>query len=233
MKRRALREMPEEERPRERLLRSGPQSLSDAELLAIFIRTGTRGRDALEVARELLEKKGGLVGVARCGSAEELLASVSGIGVAKACEILAATEIARRIAAGESRRIKLDSPAKVYEMMAPQLHAMRVESFWVLLLNTRLELIRVVEVSQGILNQTLVHPREVFRTAILDSAYAVLLVHNHPSGDSQPSQADREVTRQLAQAGKVIGIELKDHIIIGDASGGRQPFFSFQENGLL
>ncbi|MCS7009704.1 MAG: hypothetical protein NZL93_07185 [Chthoniobacterales bacterium] len=155
MKKLGLAEMPEEERPRERLMRAGVQSLSDAELLAIFIRTGTRGRDALEVARELLEVKGGLSGVARCAGVEELLSAVRGIGKAKACEILAATEIARRIAAGDEKRVKLDSPQKVYELMAPRVQNLQVESFFVLLLNTRLELIREVEVTRGLLNQTL------------------------------------------------------------------------------
>ena len=228
-----LSEIPLAERPRERLMRGGASALSDAELLAIFIRTGTKGRNAVSVARQLLDQLGGLHGVARCKTVPELTKGIKGIGAAKACELLAVSEIGRRIAAGNTARPKLDSPQKIYDLVAPEMQNLRVECLRVLLLNTRYELISMEDVSLGSVNESIAHPREIFRPALIHSAYAIAVVHNHPSGDPSPSHADREMTRKLHEASQILSIRLLDHVIIGDAANGRKPYTSFSELGLL
>jgi len=232
MKAERILEMPEEERPRERLARGGAAALSDAELLAMFIRTGTQGRNAVDVARELLARHGGLAGLARCGFAE-LLGSSKGIGPAKTCELLAVFEIGRRLARGGDIRPKVDEPEAVYRILGPEMQNLRRESVRVLLLNTKYELIAIEEVSSGSINESVAHPREIFRPALVHSAFAVAVAHNHPSGDPTPSEADRSLTRRLASAADTLGIRLLDHVIIGSPAPGRQPYVSFRELGLL
>lgn len=225
-------EIPPDERPRERLSRGGGGVLSDAELIAIFIRTGTKQKNAVEVARELLEKHGSLQGLSRC-SVKELQNSAKGIGLAKACELAAVFEISKRLAKGSAPRPKIDTPEAVYHLLATDLQSLRQEVVRVLLLNTKYELIAMEEVSSGSVNESVAHPREIFRPALVHSAYAVAVVHNHPSGDPTPSEADRRLTRRLAQAADSLGVALLDHVIIGSPSGGRQPYVSFREMGLL
>lgn len=227
-----IKEIPPDERPRERLLRSGPGSLSDAELLAIFIRTGTPGRNAVQVGRELLQKFGGLPQLAR-KNAREFGAAVKGIGRAKACELEALFEIGRRLAHGVNARPKLDTPKAIFDFLAPDLQCERQEVLTAVLLDTRYQLILTEKVTKGSVNESVAHPREIFRPAIIHSAYALIVAHNHPSGDPSPSEADRRITRQLAQAAECLGIRLLDHIIIGNSEGGRQPYTSFRELGLL
>lgn len=225
-------EMPVEERPRERLARGGVRSLSDAELLAIFIRTGTAGRGALAVARELLARYGSLDGISKCSFAE-LRRSVKGIGLAKASELAAIFEIGRRLALGPGIRPKLDHPEAIYSVLGPELQTLRREVLRVLLLNTKYEMIAMEEVSAGSVNESVAHPREIFRPALIHSAYALVLVHNHPSGDPNPSEADRRVTTRMVQAAEVLGIKLLDHVIIGAYKTGQLPYFSFREAGWL
>lgn len=227
-----IHEMPPEERPRERLARSGGTALSDAELLAIFIRTGTAGRNAVEVAREILQKHGDLSGVARC-SWEELRRAAKGIGPAKACELLAVFEIARRLARGIAPRPKIDTPQSIYDLLAPEMQQLRREVVRVLLLNTKYQLLAMEEISSGSLNESVAHPREIFRPALVHSAFAVAVVHNHPSGDPAPSQADHQLTRRLVQAADILGIRLLDHVIIGQPDGTRVPYASFREMGVI
>jgi len=227
----SIREMPQDERPREKLLARGPGALTDAELIAILLRTGLVGRNVLEVARDLLQKYGSLEGASRCNMKE--LAKISGIGPTKALELVAAFDLGKRLAREKVSRQKLDSPELVHELMGMEMRMLRQESLRVVLLDTRYHLIRVEEVSSGSLNESIAHPREVFRPALISSAYAVIVVHNHPSGDSSPSQTDHSLTRRLAEAAELLQIKLLDHIIIGAPSDQSPGYFSFKEAGVL
>jgi len=215
------------ERPRERLMTVGPQALSDAELLAILLRTGTRGKSALDIGRALLVRTRSIRGLARVSPAE--LTRMEGIGPAKAVELLAALELGRRAQAGsDEQRPVLRSPEDAARRLIPFLRDREKESFVVLVLDAQNALRTLAEVSSGTLNASLVHPREVFRVAIENGAAAVLVAHNHPSGNPEPSTEDLEITRQLAESGKILGIPLHDHLII---AGNR--FVSFAERGLI
>jgi len=227
-----IKELPEDERPRERLIRAGVRSLSDAELLAIFIRTGTPGRNAVQVGRDLLQRFGGLSQLAR-KNAREFTKAVKGIGLAKACELEALFEIGRRLAHGAAGRPKLDTPQAIFDFLAPDLHCERQEVLVAVLLDTRYQLILAEKVTKGSVNESMAPPREIFRPAIVHSAYAVIVAHNHPSGDPSPSEADRRITRQLMQAAECLGIRLLDHVIIGNSENGRQPYTSFREMGVM
>lgn len=225
-------EIPESDRPREKLANRGAGSLSDAELLAIFLRTGLRGKSAIFLAEELIRTKGSLRELSRC-SASEIANAISGIGPAKAAELCAAFELGKRLARGAGERPVLDSADVIEQVFGPELRAMDREVVLALLLDTKLRLIRSEEIALGSLNECVAHPREIFRPAIVHRAYAVVLLHNHPSGDPSPSQADHRLTRQLSQAATLLQINLLDHIVIGDASGGRRPYYSFRESGCL
>lgn len=222
-----LKDLPPEVRPRERLARDGEKSLSDAELLAIILRTGTQQETALELAQRLLYQFGGLQGLYRCSLSE--LAKVKGVGMAKACQIKAAMEIGRRSFEGSrSEKIFIRSPSDVARLLMSEMRYLDRENLKAVLLNTRNAVLDVVTVSVGTLNASLAHPRECFKEAIRQSAAAVIFVHNHPSGDPSPSPEDISLTRQLIEAGKLLGIEVLDHIIIGDG-----VFVSLKERGLM
>ncbi len=220
------------DRPREKLSTRGPGSLTDAELLAIFLRTGTRGKSAISLAGELLNAKGSLSGLSRCAAAE-LSRSASGIGPAKSAELAAAFELGRRLARGGAERAALDSAQAIFAAFGTEMRAMNREVLKVLLLDTKLRLIRAEDIALGSLNECVAHPREIFRPAIIHSAYAVVVLHNHPSGDPSPSRADYQLTRQLAEAAALLQIDLLDHVILGSPDGGRSPYFSFREAGSL
>ncbi|MEN3026862.1 MAG: DNA repair protein RadC [Chlorobiota bacterium] len=224
---RTIREWREDERPRERLLRYGASVLADAELLAILIGSGTQGFSALDVARALLQRFGSLTELASRDVSE--LRGIRGMGTVRAVTLAAAFEVARRLQAEPftSRRV-IRSPADVAQMFIPRLRGARTESFWVLLLNAANQVIREVVVSEGILTASLVHPREVFRLAITESAAAVILLHNHPSGNTEPSPEDIALTRQLVQAGSIVGIPVLDHIIIAG-----ETYVSLRERGVF
>ena len=228
----SIREIPPSDRPREKLAAHGAACLTDAELLAIFLRTGVKGKSAITLASELLRKKGSLRALSR-SSAGELAKAALGIGPAKAAELAAAFELGKRLARGAAERPVLDSAAVIYETFGAELQARDRELLRVLLLDTKLRLLAVEDVALGSLNECIAHPREIFRPAIMHSAYAAILVHNHPSGDPAPSQADHRLTRQLGDAAKLLQINLLDHIIIGLPDGGRVPYFSFREAGVL
>jgi DNA repair protein RadC len=227
-----IRELATAERPREKLVELGAKSLTDAELLAIFIRSGTKGRSAVAVARDLLKARGSLQGVSRC-SVDELRQSAKGIGKAKAVGLAAAFEVGKRLARGSEARPMMNEPEAIYELLGPELQAMGREVLNVLLLDVRYRLIRTEEVSIGSLSESIAHPREVFRPAIVHSAHGIVVTHNHPSGDPSPSEADRKITVRLAEAGRLLQIQLVDHVIIGSPEGERLPYFSFREHGLL
>jgi len=226
-----IREMPQDERPREKLLGRGAAALTDPELIAILLRTGVPGANAVEVARQLLERYGSLSGLSRCSVKEIEL--IHGIGVAKAIQLVAAFGLGQRLAKECLSRQKLDSPELIHDLVAAEMRTLHKESLRVILLDTRYHLLRMEEVSRGSVNESIAHPRDVFRPAVISSAYAVIVVHNHPSGDPSPSQSDHSLTRRLAEAAELLQIKLLDHIIIGAPAEGRLPYFSFKEAGVL
>jgi DNA repair protein RadC len=226
-----IREMPQDERPREKLLARGPAALTDSELIAILLRTGLPGANAVEVARQLLKRYESLSGLSRCTVKE--IAAIPGIGQAKALQLVAAFGLGQRLANERLTRQKLDSPELVYELLAPEMRALHKESLRVVLLDTRYHHLGTQEVSLGSVNESIAHPRDVFRPAVVASAYAVIVVHNHPSGDPSPSQSDHSLTRRLIEAAELLQIKLLDHVIIGAPAEGRQPYFSFKEAGVL
>jgi DNA repair protein RadC len=213
--------------PRERLRDLGPHALSDAELVALLLRTGGRGADALSLSRALLARFGGLPGI--LGAAECELRVAPGMGPAKTASLLAALEIGRRLA---TRRLRVGDrirgPSDVYRHFFERLRDRPHECFIALLLDGRHRVRGEVLVSQGTLTSSLVHPREVFRRAVRESAAALVLAHNHPSGDPEPSGEDHEVTQRLARAGEILGIRVVDHVIVAE-----RGYYSFGEKGEL
>ncbi len=220
-----LKDQPVSERPRERLVALGADALSHAELIAILLRTGLKGANAVEVGKQVIQKFGTLRALALASVVD--LQKVRGIGRDKAVTLVAAFALARKMA-GELQYESpvLDHPEAVAQLVREQNWANNVESLQVLLLNTRHKLIRIEEVSDGTLDSVLVHPREVFKCAIAANAAAIVLVHNHPSGDPSPSEADIKVTRDLIRAGQLLKIEVIDHIIIGRATAARAKDYS-------
>ena len=221
-------QLPEDERPRERLAKLGEKNLTDAELLAIVIRSGIPGVSAVEVARNLLVKFGGFRALARCSPAQ--LTKIPAIGEAKAASIKAALEIARRLQEQPepARPGAFLNPEAVCERYRMKLGREKRETFVAMLLDAKNRLIRDVTVSQGSLTQSIVHPREAFEPAIRNSAASVIFVHNHPSGDTTASREDIEITRRLKQTGDVIGIRVLDHVIVSE-----DGFTSLANKGLL
>lgn len=224
-------EMPQDDRPREKLLTRGASALTDAELIAILLRTGLPGANAVQVAAQLLQRFKSLNGLSRCTVDE--IAEIPGIGPAKALHLVAAFNLGQRLAREALTREKIDSPELVYDLLAAEMRALHKESLRVILLDTRYHLLRIQEVSLGSVNESIAHPRDVFRPAVISSAYAVIVAHNHPSGDPSPSQSDHSLTRRLAEAAELLQIRLLDHIIIGAPAEGRPPYFSFKEAGVL
>jgi DNA repair protein RadC len=221
-----IKQLPPELRPRERLLEAGPSALSDGELLGLLLGIGSREKTAMELAGEVISEAGGLHGLYDV-SVHELM-RVNGIGEAKACIILAAVELGRRI--GQVRnpgRPVISSPADVERLLRGRIANLDRENFVVVLLNTKNEVIETSTVSVGTLGASLVHPREVFKPAVRASAASVILAHNHPSGKVEPSREDREITRRLGEAAGILGIEVLDHVIVGDG------YFSMKEHGML
>lgn len=220
-------ELSEEERPREKLLAQGPAALTNPELLAILLRTGTEGADVLHLARALLQECGGLTGLASLQVAE--LLGKKGIGKAKAATLAAALELSRRLVGEEARqRPLLNSPDAVYRFLAPRVLSERTEVFGVLTLDVRHHLIREHVLHRGVRDEARVEPAEIFHRAIQDNAHAVILWHTHPSGDPSPSHDDFSLTQTMADAGKVFRISVLDHVIV--ASGG---FVSLRQRGEL
>ncbi len=226
-----LKDQPIGERPRERLIERGAAALSPAELIAILVRTGLRGTNAVDIGKQLVQKFGSLGAMARASVDE--LQCIRGIGRDKAVTLVAAFTLASKMAEELQRESPvLDNPEAIVLLLREQNRLMDVETFQILLLNTRRRLIRVEQVSQGTLDTILVHPREVFKSAIAARAAAVVLVHNHPSGDPAPSEADIKVTRDLIRAGQLLKIEVLDHVILGRASRDRpKDYMSLRELG--
>lgn len=222
-----MKDYPEETRPRERMEMVGPQALTDRELLAIILSTGSKKRSALELADALLNQHGGLKGL--IGLSIQELSSSEGIGPAKGTSILAALEIGKRISGHyNAYRPIIGSSQDASALLMEKMRYLDREHFTTVLLNTKSIVLGIEEVSIGTLNSSMVHPREVYKNAIKKNANAIILGHNHPSGDCTPSEEDIAITKRLCEAGIIIGIRVLDHIIIGD-----HKYYSFKENGLL
>jgi DNA repair protein RadC len=225
----SIKHWPEDERPRERLVKFGGDALSDAQLLAILIGSGDRGarKNAVDICRDLLKDFDNLNNLDRASIHE--LCQVKGIGLAKATQIKAALEVGKRMASTRSGNSKKMTTSRAFvDYFAPFLKNLRKEVVKVALLNNKLHLIKDIVVSEGSVDTSIVHPREVMIPAIKESATKIVLIHNHPSGDPSPSQADIEITHRVSKAGEIIGIKLLDHIIIGGTE-----FYSFADEGMI
>jgi DNA repair protein RadC len=227
-----VRDIPERLRPREEMERLGTRNVSDDVLIAIILRSGVRGANVIDLARSLIVRYGSLTGLASA-TAEEL-ASIKGLGPVKAQVLEAALEIARRLNAETvPRRIKIKTPGDVAMLLRDSARTLEKEIFWALMLDSKNSLkARPMEVSVGLLDASLVHAREVFREAIRNSSAAVVLAHNHPSGDTAPSAEDIRITRHLIDAGKIVDIKVLDHVILGNSSSGND-FLSMREAGII
>ena len=224
-----IKDWPEDDRPREKLLQKGPQALSDTELLAIILRNGnaSTGESAIDHARLLLGQFDGFRGIDEASVTE--LKKVKGIGPAKIAQMKASLEMARRLG---SRKWESGQPLRssedVFHHFRHDLEKEKKELFYVILLNNKNKKLREVKISEGSLTASLVHPREVYNPVIRESAAAVIFVHNHPSGDPAPSQEDIEITRRLKEVGEVMGVRVLDHVVIG-----HDRYFSFSDRGML
>lgn len=222
-----IRDFPQDERPRERFIQNGPESLSNHELIAILLRTGTKEESVLQLSNRLLSQFEGLR-LLKDASLEEIT-SINGIGTAKAIQILAAVEIGRRVAnLSTDDRYVIRSPEDGAKYVMNDMRFLSQEHFVCLYLNTKNQVLHKQTIFIGSLNASIVHPREVFKEAFRRSAASIICLHNHPSGDPSPSREDIEVTKRLAECGKIIGIELLDHLIIGE-----NKFVSLKEKGYL
>jgi DNA repair protein RadC len=226
----SINKWPEDERPRERLLKFGAGGLSTAELLAITLRTGGKDKSAIELARELLMHFKGLKEVEDAAEAE--FVPIKGMGSAKVAQLKASFELGRRLLQNEkdtpSGKPVFRNSREVYEYFRPKFYALKKERFLCALLDVKNRVYKEMIISEGTLTSSLVHPREVFRDAIKEAAASVLFIHNHPSGDPDPSKDDIRITKRLVETGKVVGINVLDHIIISDGN-----FLSMMEKGYL
>jgi len=230
MEYKSIKNWPEDERPRERLLRFGAGGLSTAHLLAVILRMGGKNKSALELARELLDRFNSLKEIEGISEAE--IKDISGMGAAKLAQIKAALELGRRLMSGDtengSDRPSFKSSRDVYNYYRPKFYGLKKERFLCAMLDAKNKVFKEDLVSDGTLTSSLVHPREVFRNAIKEASASVLFVHNHPSGDPTPSKDDIAVTERLLETGKIIGIEVLDHVIISD-----NRYLSLFEKGYL
>lgn len=226
-----IQELPEDERPREKLENLGAAALSDSELIAIILRVGVRGMSAIDLGRDLIKRFGSLADLARASVQD--LKKVKGLGLAKAVQLAAAFGLAGRLARETVARTPMNRPELIHELLGAELRQLEKESLRLVLLDTRLHLIRVEEVSLGSLSECIAHPREIFKEVIKFNAYGFILVHNHPSGDPSPSDADRRLTIRIAEGARLLQINFCDHVILGAPAPGRQPYFSFKESGII
>jgi DNA repair protein RadC len=225
-------DLPQEERPRERLARLGSAALSDAELLAIFLRVGVKGSSAIEVGRKLIHKYGSLNELG--GLSVNELSKEHGLGPAKAAQLIAAFELGTRCASEKMTRTPMNCAEAIHQAMAPRLAHERKEHVIIILLDTKLQATRTIELSKGNANTALCEPRDVLHHVIINQASAFVLVHNHPSGDPSPSRQDVALTKQIQQACEVMHLRFVDHMIIGRPSVHHQkPYYSFTGEGVL
>ncbi|GFN34480.1 RadC family protein [Tepidimicrobium xylanilyticum] len=223
-----IKDLPLNERPREKLVKHGPSSLSNAELIAVIIRTGYQEDTAIDLANRLLSIDQSGIGYLSHATVEELT-KIKGIGTCKAAQIIAAIELGKRISSrGGEDKLKVDSPFVIAELVMEEMRYLRKEHFKIAILDTKNQIISIENISIGSLNSSIVHPREVFNIAIRRSANSIILIHNHPSGDPTPSKEDINITHRLIEAGNIIGITVLDHIIIGD-----NKYISFKEKNII
>lgn len=223
-----IKNIPENDRPREKLIKHGAKSLTNSELLAIILRVGSKRDTAITLAQKILNLNGrGLRNIADI-SVEELI-SFHGISNAKAAQVLAVKELSKRISSIKAEdKIKINSPQDVSTLLMEEMRWLKKEYFKIILLDVKNKIIEIVNVSVGSLNSSIVHPREVFIEAIKKSSASMILVHNHPSGEIEPSKEDINITNRLIETGKIIGIKILDHIIIGNGE-----YLSFKERGII
>lgn len=222
-----IKDIPEADRPRERLIRYGSEALSNSELLAIILRTGTKSETAIDMANRLISSKEGLKFLSNCTIQE--LSQIKGIGNAKASQIKAAVELGKRIKNYRTdNRIKINCPEDIADLVMEDMRYLKKEYLRVIFLNTKNIVIDVKDLSIGSLNASVVHPREIYSEAIRRSSASIVICHNHPSGDPTSSQEDINITRRLHEVGKLVGIDLLDHVIIGDGC-----YISLKEKGIL
>jgi DNA repair protein RadC len=223
-----IKDLPMEERPREKMISYGASLLSNAELLSILIRTGTKNNSSLDLANQVLSIEAEGIGYLGDCTIEEIC-KINGIGVAKACQIVSAIELGKRMATNpRGKKISVNNPEAIANLFMEEMRYYKKEFFNVLLLNSKGQIISIEKASIGDLNSTIVHPREIFCAPIRRSAAAVVFVHNHPSGNPAPSQEDIDVTNRLVEAGKILGIKVLDHIVIGDGI-----YVSFKDKQLI
>jgi DNA repair protein RadC len=224
---RRLKDLPVDLKPRERLHQYGAEVLSNKEILAILLHVGSRGENVLELAERILADAGGIKGLSRLSLHE--LEQIRGIGPAKAAQVKAALELGKRsVCSDPVTRPVINSPEDVADLVMEEMRDLDREHFRIMLLSTRNNVLAICPVSVGSLNSSIVHPRECFKEAIRRNANTIILLHNHPSGDPAPSKEDLDITRRLAEGGKILGIDVLDHVIIGD-----KKYVSLKEQGIV
>lgn len=226
-----IQDIPYDQRPREKLAQLGPAALDNAELMALFISTGTKGLSAIDIGRNLIQKYGSMGALGGMPVSE--LAKERGLGLAKASKLAAAFELGTRVAREQLRSTPLDSPELIHEFFGPQLRHLTQEQVVVAVVDTRLRHVGTTVVSVGSVSESTAHPREILRPVITRGAHGFILIHNHPSGDPSPSRADEMVTRRLVEAATLMQVHFLDHVIIGKPSPGRAAYYSFREAGLV
>jgi len=222
-----IKELPETEQPREKLVKHGVEHLSNQELLAILIRTGRANHSALDIAKDVLYHDSRGLGALGTMTIEELT-TIKGIGTSKACQLMAGIEIGKRVIDFQYAKERITCPDDAFEHLRTRVAYLKKEKFFTLLLDTKNQIIAVEDISTGSLNASIVHPREVFHYAIKKNAKSMILAHNHPSGHPDPSKEDHQITERLIEVGKIVGIEVIDHIIIG-----KDSYYSFKEHSEL
>lgn len=222
-----IKDLPSNERPREKLLKLGVENLTNSELLAIILRTGSRNENVVNLCNRVITVGGGINGLLNLSLYE--LQNINGVGEAKAMQIIAMSEFARRFNSFNSEKeLRVKCPRDLAEYLMPKMNNLKKEYFKLIMLNTKNMVISIKDISIGSLNSSIVHPREVFLEAIRQSSASVILCHNHPSGDPMPSNEDIGITKRLIECGKLLGIEVLDHVIIGD-----KTYISLKEKGFL
>jgi len=216
-----IKDLPEQNRPRERFLKHGPEALSDSELFAIILRTGSPNENVIDMSNRLI-KEYGLNNLFDCSIKE--LQKIKGIGPSKAMQLLAMAELGKRYSQSKNPIKKISRSKDVFDLFHERLKDKKQEEFYVLMLNSKNNIVSEKLITKGILDASIVHPREIFKEAIKNSASKIILVHNHPSGDPSPSSEDLEITKKLQEAGQMVDIKVLDHVIIGNGS-----YFSLKE----
>ncbi|MFW6233317.1 MAG: RadC family protein [Nanoarchaeota archaeon] len=220
-------DLPHSSKPRERFLKHGKEVLSDAELMALILRTGTKGENVIEMCNRLI-KEYTLENLFDCSLKE--LQKIKGIGETKAIQLLAISELGKRYSQAKNPIIKITQAKDVYEYFKDKLKNEKQENFYILILNTKNQIIKDKFITRGVLDASIIHPREIFRPAIKNSAAKIIIIHNHPSGDPNPSQEDLNITKTIIKLGKELEIKVLDHIIIGDKKNSEKGFWSWVED---